>query len=77
MSDPSLIHEMLIQIEDALQRVQRRFSRINSPSDFIDTESGTDRLDAISMMLIAIGENIKKIDSRTNGELLKQYPSVD
>ncbi|MGI8936498.1 HepT-like ribonuclease domain-containing protein [Leptolyngbya sp. BC1307] len=77
MSDPSLIHEKLIQIEEALQRVNRRFSSIKSPSDFLDNESGTDMLDAIGMMLIAIGENLKKIDYETDGELLKRYPSVN
>lgn len=77
MSDPSLIHEKLIQIEEALQRVNRRFSSIKSPSDFLDNESGTDMLDAIGMMLIAVGENLKKIDYETDGELLKCYPSVD
>ena len=34
-------------------------------------------LDAIGMMLIAIGENLKKIDYETDGELLKHYPSVN
>ena len=34
-------------------------------------------LDAIGMMLIAIGENLKKIDYETDGELLKRYPSVN
>ena len=51
MSDPSLILEKLIQIDEALQRVTRRFAKINSPDDFRD-EEGTDMLDAIGMMLI-------------------------
>ena len=34
-------------------------------------------LDSIAMMLIAIGENLKKIDNQTEGEFLKLYPSVD
>ena len=76
MSDSSLILEKLIQIDEALQRVTRRFAKINSPDDFRD-EEGTDMLDAIGMMLIAIGENLKKIDYTTNGELLKRYPSVN
>ncbi|MEL7069856.1 MAG: HepT-like ribonuclease domain-containing protein [Cyanobacteria bacterium J06581_3] len=77
MSDPSLILEKLIQIEDALQRIIRRFSGINAPSDFTDSEQGTDMLDAIGMMLIAIGENLKRIDAETEGRLLKRYPAVD
>lgn len=76
MYDSSLILEKLIQIDEALQRVTRRFANISSPDDFRD-EEGTDMLDAIGMMLIAIGENLKKIDYTTNGELLKRYPSVN
>lgn len=77
MSDPSLTYEKLLQIEEALQRVDRRFSSIKSPKDFLSSDSGTDMLDAIGMMLIAIGENIKKIDYETDRELLKRYPSVN
>jgi len=77
MSDPSLTYEKLLQIEEALQRVNRRFSSIKSPNDFLDSDSGTDMLDAIGMMLIAVGENIKKIDYETDGKLLKRYPSVN
>ncbi len=34
-------------------------------------------LDGISMMLIAIGENLKKIDSETGGTLFQRYESVN
>ena len=77
MSDKSLIREIVLQIEDAIQRVQRRFSRIESSDDFLRDEQGRDMLDSIGMMLLTIGENIKKIDCKTSGELLKKYPSVD
>ncbi len=29
------------------------------------------------MMLIAIGESLKKLDKITDGELLKKYPDID
>lgn len=77
MSDASLVCERLIQIDEALQRINRRFSDIESPDDFLDSEKGKDMLDAIGMMLIAIGENLKRIDYQTSGELLSRYPSVD
>lgn len=77
MSDYSLVREKLLQIEEALQRVSRRFSQIHSPDDFLDTDKGTDMLDAIGMMLIAIGENLKKIDYETEGRFLERYPSVN
>ena len=77
MSDPSLTYEKLVQIDEALQRVVRRSAGIESHDDFLSSDQGLDMLDGIGMMLIAIGENLKKIDYETGGALLKQYPSVD
>ena len=55
MSDIELIGEILTQITEASQRIERRFISITKPDDFLDSEDGVDRLDAICMMLIAIG----------------------
>ncbi len=77
MSDQDLLFEKLKQIDEALDRVGRRFKGIQSPDDFIDTPEGMDKLDAICMVLIAIGESFKKIDSETNGNFLPQYGDVD
>jgi len=44
---------------------------------FIDSPEGMEKLDAICMQLIAIGESLKNIDKITNRELLKNYPEVD
>jgi uncharacterized protein with HEPN domain len=77
MSDQSLIYEKLLQIEAALERINRRFSGIESPDDFLDSDRGLDMLDGIGMMLIAIGENLKKIDRDTQGLLLQRYNSID
>jgi uncharacterized protein with HEPN domain len=77
MSDRSLIYEKLLQVDDALQRINRRFVQISTPDDFSDTEHGQDLLDAISMMLIAIGENLKWLDRETNGEIFAPYSQVN
>ncbi len=77
MSDQGLLFDKLKQIDEALDRVGRRFKGIKSPDEFIDTPEGMDKLDAICMMLIAIGESFKKIDSETNGNFLPQYGDVD
>jgi len=77
MSDPGLSVEILRQIQDALLRIERRFAAIAVPDDFLATDEGSDRLDAICMMLIAIGESLKNLDKITGGSLLAQYPSVD
>ena len=78
MYDESLLLEKLEQIDEALARIERRFANISSPDDFLDSEYGLDMLDAIAMMLIAVGENFKKIDKETDGILLaQQYPNIN
>ena len=69
MSDPTLLQEILLQITDCIQRIERRFAGIKSASDFINSEEGIDRLDGIGMMLIIIGESLKKFE-RAGGKAL-------
>jgi uncharacterized protein with HEPN domain len=77
MYDTELILEILHQILEAGRRIERRFSPVKQPDEFLATDDGLDRLDAICMMLIAIGESLKNLDKLTNGELLAKYPGVD
>ncbi|GLI36858.1 HepT-like ribonuclease domain-containing protein [Geobacter hydrogenophilus] len=77
MYDVDLVCEILRQILEAGRRIERRFSPVRQPDDFLATDDGLDRLDAICMMLIAIGESLKNLDKITNGELLRRYPNVD
>ncbi len=77
MYDVELVLEILRQILEAGKRIERRFSPVRHPDDFLVTDEGLDRLDAICMMLIAIGESLKNLDKVTNGELLATYPGVD
>ena len=77
MSDNELIREVLLQIERASDKIFSRFQDIQSPSDFCDSEEGTTKMDGICMMLIVIGESLKKLDKITDGKLLIKYPEVD
>ena len=77
MSDRALIREVITQILTAIGRIERRAERISQPSDFVSSDAGFDMLDAIAMMLIAIGESCKNLDKITGGELLARYPDVD
>jgi len=77
MPDMTLIREKLQQIEESLNRIQRRSSKISSPEDFTANEDNLDKLDAIAMMLIAIGESFRKIDIETDGQWLTEYPEID
>ena len=77
MFDRPLASEILLQILMAAQRIDRRFAPIESPDEFLDSDDGLDRMDAICMMLIAIGESLKNLDRVTAGTLLARHPDVD
>ena len=59
MFDRDLVNEILNQILVAAKRIERRYAGIKEPDDFLISDQGLDKLDAICMMLIAIGENLK------------------
>jgi len=77
MFDPQLLIERLNTVLESLQRIPRRFAAIKSPADFADTDEGIDRMDAICMILIAVGEEFKALDRKTEGKLLSRYPGVN
>ncbi len=77
MYDKELVLNILTQIFEATQKISFRIEPIQSANDFITAPDGLEKLDSICMLLIAIGESLKKIDKITNGELLSQYPQVD
>jgi uncharacterized protein with HEPN domain len=77
MPDNELTLEIIHQIEDAAKKVVLRFQVINNPNDFTDTAAGMEKMDAICMMFIVIGESLKNLDKVTEGKLLSRYPDVD
>ena len=77
MYDAPLVRAILEQILEATKTISIRFKPIKSPNDFTDTPEGMEKLDAICMQLIALGESLKKIDKLTRHELLTKYPKVD
>jgi uncharacterized protein with HEPN domain len=72
MFDKKLILEILEQIRNAIQTIQRRFEPIRTANDFTDSEGGIEKLDAICMQLIAIGESLKNLDKVTKNSLLRR-----
>jgi len=77
MYDKELALDILHQIHDATQKVTDRFIPIKTANDFSDSPEGIEKLDAICMQLIAIGESLKNIDKITNKTLLQKYPVID
>ncbi len=77
MHDIELVGEILCQVLVAAETVAKRFASITCPEDFVDSDAGREKLDAICMQLIAIGESIKHLDKVTEGEWLRCYPQVE
>ena len=77
MYDRELVLEMLGKIHQAAQTFLKRFEPIKKVSDFTDSPAGTEKLDSICMLLIAIGEALKNLDKTTNKSLLPYYPQID
>ena len=77
MYDKMLIIDGLYDIEEALLHIIKRTSWIKNINDFATTPEGMDILDVATIRLMAIGEEIKKIDKRTQGQLFVQYPNID
>lgn len=77
MPDAEFVREVLQQILGATQTITRRFAPIESPTDFLISDAGMEKLDAICMQLIAIGESVKHLDRITDGALLPAYPAVE
>jgi uncharacterized protein with HEPN domain len=77
MYDKTLIIDGLCDVEEALLHIIDRTSWIKTANDFAATPSGVDMLDVVTIRLMAVGEEIKKIDKRTKGQLFIQYPNID
>jgi uncharacterized protein with HEPN domain len=77
MYDRDLVIEILAQIYQTTTTISKRFEPIKSANDFTDSEGGMEKLDAICMQLIALGESLKNIDKITNKALLHKYPQIE
>jgi uncharacterized protein with HEPN domain len=77
MYDKDLLLEVLKQTSDAIERVNARFASVDSVEFFTGSPEGMEKLDAICMVIIAIGESLKNIDKITDKKLLIQYPEID
>jgi len=78
MSDKQLM--VLSTLEDilfSLELIDKRFAGIGSSDDFLIDENGLEKLDAISMRLVAIGEGFKNIDKLTDKKLLAKYSEIN
>jgi uncharacterized protein with HEPN domain len=59
------------------RRESKRDLKIRSVDDFTSSEAGLEKLDAICMQLIAVGESLKNLDRMTENNLLPKYPGIE
>lgn len=54
----------------------KRFEDIDDSDAFLADDNGLEKLDSISMRLIALGEGFKNVDKLTEHKLLMKYPEI-
>ncbi|NLJ01504.1 MAG: DUF86 domain-containing protein [Bacteroidales bacterium] len=67
---------ILRQIEKAILLIQSRTSEIHSASDFLSSPQRVEKLDAVCMQFITIGESLKGLEKVTKNKLLITDPKV-
>ena len=77
MYDAELLVDRLRTLLEAIERIPRRFAHIAAPDDFHASDAGIDRMDAICMILIAAGEELKNIDRKDRGQAAEPLPRRD
>lgn len=70
------ILQTLSQVDDSIGLLQEWSKEIHCVNDYLLSPEGTKNLAASCMLIEAIGEAYKRIDSLTEGSLLPLYPSV-
>lgn len=77
MFDRELVRTILLQIDEAVEKIIARTDRIHTSDYFASTPEGMEKLDSVAMLFIAVGESLKNIDKITGGALLSAYPEID
>jgi uncharacterized protein with HEPN domain len=61
---------------ESIELIEKRFSRIRFPEDFVLSLDGVTLLDAVSMRLQVIGESVRKIQ-KLDPSFLNHYPNIE
>lgn len=77
MCRKQIIQSLLRKIIQTVERILTNSETITSPSFYLLTPSGMERLESTCMLLIAIGEGVKGVDKLTEKKLFSRYPLID
>ncbi len=67
--DKMTIDELLTYIIESIETILLRFEPIETVDDFLDSDSGMEKLDSIILRIQTIGEALKNIDKHKKGFL--------
>lgn len=76
MYSKELAGQVLSKIEHAIETIQERTVLVKDLNDFLTSPQGMEKLDAVCMQLISIGESVKNLDKITERSLLPTYPEI-
>jgi len=77
MFDRELVHSLMVQVSQWLIKIKKRSGGMRTAEDFIASDKSEETFDSICMLFIAAGENLKRIDQMTDGQLFEKYPQAD
>ena len=77
MFDKELVHSLMVQVREWLIKIQKRSQGFKTAKDFIISEKSEETFDSICMLFIAAGENLKRVDQMTDGQLFEKHPEAD
>ena len=75
MHEDEILDHLDLMLE-SIVLVEKRFSRIGSPEDFVLSPDGVMMLDAVSMRLQVIGESVRKIQ-KLDPMFLERYSAIE
>lgn len=71
-----VVEDQLLQIREAIDNLQDWNASFSSSDDFHTSPDGMKTLAANCMLIEAIGEGFRRIDERTNAQLLFHRPEI-
>jgi uncharacterized protein with HEPN domain len=74
MHEDEILDQLDLMLE-SVELVEKRFSGIRLPEDFVDSSDGATLLDAVSMRLQVIGESVRKLP-KLKGTLQKMRSNL-
>ena len=71
-----IVEDMLKQIRESITNLEKWNSSFSDANDLLSSPDGVKTLAADCMLIEAIGEGIKRIDERTQQQLLPNRPEI-